>query len=244
MYHVYIVTLPNNELYVGCTNNIARRKDQHNENIRKKRGKFASYISENYPGKFLGTIDLEIQASFQSRSDALKYEKSLTKSFISKAVVLNDNYNVDCSRKGKNIGNTAKEYVLIDIVDSTETYLCDLRQYCLRNGLEYSLIQRTVGKNCIAYSRYKAFYKQEWEDIEDKQYYISGKFYKDKLERLKTEKSQRSAKKYLVETPPGEIVEVFNLDKFAREHGLTSGTLHATYSKHKKTKGYQVIKRI
>lgn len=53
MYHVYIVTLPNNELYVGCTNNIARRKDQHNENIRKKRGRFASYISENYPGNSL-----------------------------------------------------------------------------------------------------------------------------------------------------------------------------------------------
>ena len=77
--------------------------------------------------------------------------------------------------------------------------------------------------------------------IKNKDYYITGEFYKNYLEKLK---QNRKCKKYLVKLPSGEIKEVINLDKFARENNLTSGTLHATYIKKKKTKGYQVIKRM
>lgn len=244
MYHVYKITLKNGEVYVGCTDNVRRRKDQHNENIRKQKSRLAIYISNNYPNKKLVTKDLEIQASFINRNEALKYEKSLTKSFINKVVLLNDNYNIDCSRKGKNLGNTSKEYVLIDISSNNCVEIFDLRQYCLQNNLPYKDIQKTINKNSISNGKYKVFYKQEWEDIEDKDYYLSGKFYKDKIYQNKNKLIARNSKKYLVETPTGEVIEVFNLDKFARENNLTSGTLHATYKKNKSTKGYKVIKRM
>ena len=113
MYYVYVIELPNKEVYVGCTNNIIRRKDQHNENVRKRKNRFAQYVADNYPNLKLTKQDLNIIASFKERNEALKYEKKTTKSYIGKAVLLNDMYNIDYSRKGKNIGHTAKKYVLI-----------------------------------------------------------------------------------------------------------------------------------
>ena len=116
MYYVYKIELKNGEVYIGCTNNIKRRRNQHNENIRLKKSKLGKYISENYNNLILQNKDLQIQASFIDRKQALTYEKKLTVSYIGKCkYLLNDNYNIDCSRKGKNIGNTSKNYILIDI---------------------------------------------------------------------------------------------------------------------------------
>ncbi len=242
MYYVYKIELKNGEVYIGCTNNIKRRRNQHNENIRLKKSKLGKYISENYNNLILQNKDLQIQASFIDRKQALTYEKKLTVSYIGKCkYLLNDNYNIDCSRKGKNIGNTSKNYILIDIQEKKEIKIYDLRQYCINNNLDYKLIQRTVKGNKLSYNRYKVFYEYEWIDIKNKDYYITGEFYKNYLEKLK---QNRKCKKYLVKLPSGEIKEVINLDKFARENNLTSGTLHATYIKKKKTKGYQVIKRM
>lgn len=244
MYYIYIVTLKEKEVYIGCTNNISRRKDQHNENIKKKHGRFATYIADNYPNFSLKKEDFKIKAIFESRRDALVYEKKLTKSFIGKAKVLNDNYNIDCSRKNKNLGNTSKKYVFIDIMEHTSELVVDLRQFCIKKELDYKLIQRTVKGDLLSYKRYKVFYECDWEDLENKEYYLSGDFYEDKKKRKENDLIKRSSKKYIVKTPEGEEIEVLNLDKFAREHNLTSGTLHATYTKNKPTKGYQVIKRI
>ncbi len=244
MYYIYIVTLPKGEVYVGCTSNIRRRKDQHNENVRKLKGRFANYINEKYSDLILKIEDLKIIASFDNRSEALKYEKETAKKFIGKTILLNDNYNIDCSRKNKNLGHTSKNYVLIDIQRGEEILINDLRQYCLKNNLDYKLIQRTV-KGCkLSYQRYKVFYECDWLDIDNKYYYLSGKFYKDHLNKIQQAKSNNYSKRYLVETPTGKIIEVKNLDNYAKEHNLTAGTLHATLSKGKSTKGYKVIKRI
>lgn len=244
MYHIYEIELKNGEKYVGCTNNIKRRTTQHNDNIKNKRNRFSKYISENYPNLKLKYTDLKVKASFENRKEALKYEKKLTISHIGKCVLLNDNYNIDCSRKGKNLGNTGKNYVLIDIENQTETIIYDLRQYCLNNNLDYKLIQRTVNGNKVAYFRYKVFYYNDWQDIEKKDYYLSGKFYSDHLEKIQENKSKNYAKQYLVKIPNGEIIKVTNLDKFAKENNLTIGTLHSTFKKNKPTKGFQVIKRL
>ena len=244
MYYVYIIKLPKGEVYVGCTSNIRRRKDQHNENVRKSKGRFANYIKNNYTDLTLQVKDFDVIASFAERNEALKYEKKTAKSFIGKAVLLNDNYNIDCSRKNKNLGHTAKCYVLIDINNMTETHIKDLRQYCLAQGLNYQLIHRTVKGNKLAYQRYKVFYECDWLDIKDKKYYLSGQFYKDYVQSLQEKKSNAYSKQYLVQAPDGQIIKVKNLDKFAREHNLTAGTLHSTLTLNKKTKGYKVIKRI
>ena len=244
MYYIYVVELPNNEKYVGCTSNIKRRTTQHNDNIKNKRNRFSKYINENYPDLKLKNTDLKVKASFENRKEAFQYEKKLTKSYIGKCILLNDNYNIDCSRKGKNLGNTSKSYILINIESHTETIIYDLRQHCLNNNLDYKLIQRTVNGNKLAYSKYKVFYYSIWEDIQNKDYYLSGQFYIDYLNKIKQERIKKSCKQYLVKIPNGEIVKVTNLDKFARENNLTSGTLHSTFKKNKPTKGFQVIKRI
>lgn len=244
MYYVYTITLPKGEVYVGCTNFLRRRKDQHNENKRNRHGRFATYIADNYPDLTIALKDLNVIASFANRDEALKYEKKTAKSYIGKSVLLNDNYNVDCSRKGKNIGNTAKKYVLVDIVAHGVVYIFDLMQYCKKNGLEYSLIQRTVRGCKVAYNRYKAFYEFDWLDIEDKEYYLSGQFYADHLEKSRIAHGKKTSKTYLVRTPTGEVETITNLDKYAREHNLTAGTLHSTLTLPKSTKGYKVIKRI
>ena len=88
------------------------------------------------------------------------------------------------------------------------------------------------------------FYYNDWQDIEKKDYYLSGKFYSDHLEKVQENKSKNYAKQYLVKIPNGEIIKVTNLDKFAKENNLTSGTLHSTFKKNKPTKGFQVIKRL
>lgn len=244
MYYIYVIELPNNEKYVGCTSDIKRRTTQHNDNIKNKRNRFSKYINENYPDLKLKNTDLKVKASFENRKEAFQYEKKLTKSYIGKCILLNDNYNIDCSRKGKNLGNTSKSYVLINTESHTETIIYDLRQHCLNNNLDYKLIQRTVNGNKLAYSKYKVFYYSIWEDIQNKDYYLSGQFYIDYLNKIKQERIKKSCKQYLVKTPNGEIVKITNLDKFARENNLTSGTLHSTFKKNKPTKGFQVIKRI
>lgn len=90
--------------------------------------------------------------------------------------------------------------------------------------------------------------KEIWKDIQGYEglYQVSNLGnVKNKIQPyLKQERIKKSCKQYLVKIPNGEIVKVTNLDKFARENNLTSGTLHSTFKKNKPTKGFQVIKRI
>lgn len=241
MYYVYRLDF-DGCCYVGCTNNLQRRGHQHNENARKRSSKLGRYLNENKI--IISVSDFTVVYSFRDRKDALREERNLAFSLASKGVVLlNDNYSPDCSRKGKNEGHTAKEYVVVDYVNHTAQYVCDLRRFCRINGYRYKELQRTVHRK-IHRNQFIAFYKDEWEGIQNKEFFLSGEFVKVRNEKIGQGIIARSAKQYDVMFPDGHIETVYNLDKFAREHNLTSGTLHATFNKKKPTKGYQVIRRI
>lgn len=242
MYFVYKITFKNGT-YIGCTDNLRRRKDQHNENSRKRKSKFGRYLSDN--NITLSLDDMEIIYKNEDRAEALKTERmAVLESDKNGVHLLNDNYTKECSRKGKNIGNTSKEYYVIDFFNHNVIFVNNLRQFCIKNALDYKLLQRTVKGDKYTKSGYKVFYKNEWETEPEKDKYISGKFIDDMKKVLADGNRARNSKRYEVRFPNGDVKEVYNLDHFAREHGLTSGTLHSTHIKGKPTKGYQVIRRI
>lgn len=241
MYYVYRLDF-DGCCYVGCTNNLSRRKNQHNENARKCSSKLGRYLNQNKI--VISDSDMTVVGSFYNRPDALREEREMAFSLAKQGVpLLNDNYSPDCSRKGKNEGNTAKEYVVVDFVNHTAQCVCDLRRFCRVNGYGYKDLQRTVHRK-VHRNQFIAFYKEEWEALHDKEYFLSGAFVKAREEKIEQDKIARTAKCYDVMFPDGHIERVRNLDRFAREHNLTSGTLHATFNKKKATKGYQVIRRI
>lgn len=242
MYYVYKIQL-NNHTYIGCTNNIQRRTEQHNENARKRKSKFGNFLSDN--GIVLSKNDFEVIYQSQDRAQALNFERDTTIQLSQQGLqLLNDNYTLECSRKGKNIGNTAKEYYVVDFNNHTVNFVKDLRQYCIGLGVDYKAVQRTVKDLYYCNSGYKAFYKEDWEKEIEKERFISGCFLKEIKKKQADEIIKRQEKRYIVRFPDGHKETVTNLDKFAREHNLTSGTLHATYKKNKPTKGYQVIERL
>lgn len=242
MYFVYRLVLGEHE-YIGCTNNIRRRKDQHNDNAKSGKSKLGAFLKDN--GIVLSVNDFNILKVFEERSAALNFERSTAIEAASNgAKLLNDNYSNECTRKGKNIGNTAKTYVVIDYIAHRTIKVTDLRQFCLINGLKYKQVQRTVNGNKFCDSGIKVFYADEWEAVTDKNFYISGAF----VEAIKTnaveKRVEKTCKMYEVRFPDGHTEEIMNLDRFARQHNLTSGTLHATLINNKPTKGYQVLRRI
>ena len=245
MYYIYKIKLGNNEIYVGCTNNLRRRKDQHNENIRNRSSKFGDYVNRIYPNFQLELEDLVEVNRIKDRSQALQFEKQLTMQYEKDGfVMLNDNYTKNCSRKNKNLGNTSKEYYVIDIVSNTVEYVENLRQYSIKNNFAYKSLQDSIKKTHVYKGRYKAFHKSDWEAIENKSYYLSGKFLEDINKANKKKLINHNAKKYEVETPDGRLITVENLDQFARDKGINSGNLHNSYRSGKRCKGYIVIRRV
>lgn len=242
MYYVYVIYLQG-FIYVGCTNNLKRRKDQHNENARKRKSKFGRFLNDY--NIVLTKDDIIVIYQSYDRQEALAMEKATAMQYERIGYnLLNDNYSLDCTRKGKNIGNTAKQYYVIDFNNNTVTLVEDLRQYCLQNNYPYKELQRTIHGLRYTFTGHKVFHKEDWENIKNKDYFTSGNFIKDYKNRLSKQKTLRQQKRYKVKFPDGHIEEVVNLDRFATEHNLTSGTLHATYTKQKPTKGYQVIERL
>lgn len=242
MYYVYRLEFGKHE-YIGCTNNIRRRKDQHNGNARKGKSKLGYYLLEN--GITLTTDDFQILVAFENRADALREERAIVKLSEAKgALMLNDNYSNDCTRRGKNIGNTAKDYVVVDYKSHTVARVNDLRQYCIRNNLKYKQVQRTVKPGRYSEAGIKVFYADEWEDEVDKYKYISGEFISEVKGNAIASKIEKTSKTYEVQFPDGHIETVKNLDRFAMEHGINPGNLHATFMYQRPTKGYQVLRRI
>lgn len=243
MYHVYKLRF-GECVYVGCTNNIKRRKDQHNENARKKKGKLGTFLFSNRI--ILTEGDFQIVFSDPDRAKALDKEKTeAVRAENEGFVLLNDNYSRDCTRKGKNLGNSAKEWVIVDCREHTASSVSDLRQYAISNGMDYKLLQRT-GNGGICGGRYAALRKEDWEKLgeEKRAEYTSGLYIENRGKNAQNARIGKTAKSYMVRFPDGHEEMVRNLDAFARDHSLTSGTLHATYTKKKPTKGYQVIGRI
>lgn len=244
MYYVYELLFENGERYVGCTNNIRRRKDQHNENTRKKKSKLGKYLNKHYPGSQLEESDFNILASYENRAKALEHEREYAKTLNGNTVLLNDNYSKNCSRKGKRNNVPVKKYCLVDYLDHTTTIVENLRKYCIENGLNYKNIQGTTSKSHTCNGRYKAFLLEDWEKIEDKDYYVSGDFAKDITKKHIKAVVENHVKEYVVLTPQGEKVKVRNLSQYAREVGVNEGNLHGSYASNKPAQGYKVIERI
>lgn len=242
MYYVYRISLTG-RIYIGCTNYLRRRKDQHNENARKRKSKFGRFLNDN--GIILKLKDLEVVAEFENRQEALDTERLLARRLASEGEdLLNDNYAVDCSRKNARRDWCSKEFVLVDYINHNAIRVKNLRHFCIEHGIDYKTIQRTSTHGKYTECGYISFHAEDWDAEPNKELYLSGEIIEQTKKHGTEVRAEKYAKEYEVRFPDGHTEVVKNLDKFAREHNLTSGTLHATITKGRPTKGYQVIRRI
>ena len=249
MYYVYKIEFPElNALYIGCTNNLCRRKNQHNENARTGKSYLGRFMSEN--NITLSKSDLQIIGKYEHRQDALDYERNTAMSFNDKPVhLLNDNYSNHSSRKGMPGASnpSAKEYVVVDTKAHTTTRVDDMHGWCKEHdGVTYkTLIGTAKRKPFMHKGRYVVRSVDEWDSMSqaERDELVSGQWYeKVRAESEKTRVSKIS-KTYLLKTPNG-FMFVKNLDKFANEHGINAGNLHASYTTGLLCNGYKVVERI
>ena len=250
MYFVYKVSLDEyNAVYIGCTSNIKRRKDQHNESARKSRYYFGKFLNEH--GIFLKKSDLEIIATFENRQDALDFERESTYALSEKDVlVLNDLYSDHCSKvglRGKD-NPSSKVYVVVDTFNHTFDIVDDMHAWCnSHDGTSYKTLIGTAKRRPYVHkNRYIARDIEEWNSIsnQEKEDLISGNWYATHLKLSSECHAIKSSKTYIVQTPSGETVKVHNLDKFAREHGINDGNLHASLTNGRSASGYKVLERL
>lgn len=249
MYYVYEVLFKElNAVYVGCTNNLRRRKDQHNENARKLKSEFGKFLNQN--NIVLKLQDLKVIADFEDRQKALKAEKNAVLKWNESArTVLNNNYSEHCTRVGLR-GKTnpcAKVFVVVNIQKNVAEYVDDLHQYCREHNLTYKTMSAIAcKKNYLHKNAYICIYLKEWEKYSEyeKQNIINGNAYKAKLKDTLTKVIRKRSKTYVVETPSGETEIVTNLDAYAKEKGINAGNLHGSLTTGRKAAGYRVIKRV
>lgn len=252
MYYVYKVKFDEyNAIYVGCTNNIRRRKDQHNENARNEKSYFGRFLKEH--GIILNESDFEIIAEFENRALALAFERETTiKMNKTGVLVLNDLYSDHCSKVGMFGKNnpSSKVFVLIDMKDHTTELVDDLHGWCNMHeyeGVAYTtLVGTSKRKPHVHKNRYIVREIDEWNAISEseKEDLVSGKWYEDHLAKRMKEHIERKCRTYLVRTPNGDVIEVKNLDKFARDNGINDGNLHASLTNGHTARGYKVLKRL
>lgn len=243
MYFIYELAFSDGSKYVGCTNNIRRRKDQHNGNARNRKSRLGRYLDDM--NIVLKESDFKIVESYTDRREAFRREREITKCYASNGVLLlNNMYSNTSTRIGVKNYDSSKEYFVIDFKEHTATKIFGLKPYCELIGLDYKLLQRTVNRDSVCHKRYKAFSPEEWEAVQDKDFYLSGKYLQSNADKWMERHIKAASKEYEVRFPDGHTEIIKNLDQFARDHNLTSGTLHATFKKNKPTKGYQVVRRI
>lgn len=79
MQYVYKIELLNKYIYIGTTNKLRRRKDQHNENARKEKSYFGKFLKQH--NIELKTSDLQVLSQFTDRREAFKEEARLIKHY-------------------------------------------------------------------------------------------------------------------------------------------------------------------
>ena len=249
MYYVYKVKFErHNAVYIGCTNNVRRRKDQHNENARKKKSFFGRFLSSC--GIVLTETDFEVIAEFEDRASALRREKQETVALIGTGVlILNDVYSDHCSRKGmKGKDNPcSKTYVIVDMIEHSSETVDDMHAWCDAHNTAYkTMIGTAKRKPHVHKGRYIAREIEEWDSLSEmeKSDLVSGRWYAEHIEANRKSLIERQSKTYLVQTPDGDTIKVKNLDKFARENGINDGNLHASLAKGRSAAGYRVLERL
>lgn len=242
-YYVYRVDV-NGCVYIGCTTKIRRRMQQHNGSARIRRGVFGRYLADN--GIKLTMDDFVILHTYTDRREAFIKERETVIDMYQKGYkMLNNLYTPSFTRKGKNLGNTCKDYVVVDIKEHKVLHIHDMRQSAESLGIkDYRLLHSTLKGLHVCCGRYKAFHVEEWEKIENKDFYISGEALVQRDKDIKAKNARRTEREYLVRRPDGVVERVINLERYAREHGINSGNLHNSYKTTHKASGYKVIKRI
>lgn len=249
MYYVYKISVDESgAVYVGCTNNLRRRKDQHNGNARTGKSYFGRYLASI--GKVLSTQDLKVIASFTDRAEALKVERDTVHALVkSDTTVLNDLYSDHCSKTWLSGPDnpSSKEFVVIDMSEHTAERVRSAGEWCkARPEVSYKTLVGTANRKPLVHKgRYLMRHAEEWDGLTDseKNDLISGKWYSDTRAASESRRKSKLSHEYVVETPNGiEIVK--NLDAYARDHGINPGNLHASRTTGKTAAGYKVIKKL
>ena len=250
MYYVYKVFFEEyNAIYIGCTSDITRRRHQHNENARKGKSFFGNFIKSH--NIILKDGDMNIISEFESRKEALAFERQTAMSMNGTGVfLLNDLYSDHCSKVGLSGKDnpTSKVYAIIDMEKHSFEIVDDMHGWCnMHEEVSYKTLIGTSKRKPHAHkNRYIVREIDEWNTINEKgkEDLISGKWYAEHLAQYRAEKIKTSSKTYLVQTPNGEIIKVKNLDKFARDNGINAGNLHASLSNCTRASGYKVLKKL
>lgn len=249
MYYVYKVEFQQySAVYIGCTNNLRRRKDQHNGN---------AVTGKSFFGRFLKSIgvklkesNLQIIGEFADRPQALRYERETTLSLNGAGLlVLNEVYSDHWKHAGmKGAGNPAhKAYYVVDMQAQTVDMTEDMHAWSAEHKCSYkSLIGTAKRKPLVHQRRFIARLADEWEALSEQQRksLVNGEWYANHLAASTDAGRTRKARTYLVERPDGSTEVVCNLCAYARAHNVNEGNLHASASSGKSAAGYRVLQRI
>lgn len=249
MYYVYKIHFPElNAIYIGCTSNLRRRKDQHNENARKRKSYLGRFLADN--NIRLQEKDLQVVEEHENRSNALGREREIALSLKDTGIhLLNDTYSNHATRKGlRGTDNpSTKTYVVIDTKEHTTTLVNDMHEWCVNHSeTSYkTMIGTAKRKPKMHAGRYIARHTDEWETMSDteREDLINGTWYTESVNNTVANGIDKRAKLYLLKTPKG-FMFVRNLDRFARENGINSGNLHASLSTGRPAQGYKVVERL
>ena len=250
MYYVYKVKFEKyNAVYIGCTNNVKRRTHQHNENARKEKSFFGRFLKSC--GIVLKFEDFEVIAEYEDRPSALKREKEETLALIGTGVlILNDNYSDHCSRKGMRGRENpcSKTYCIVNMETHTYEIVDEMHRWCDEHPevVYATLMGTSKRKPYVHKKKYIIREIDEWNSLDEseKSDLISGRWYEKVLAARREAHVKRASKRYVVLTPEGNEIEVTNLDRFAREHGINDGNLHASLTTGRSAAGYRVLKRL
>lgn len=249
MYYVYQIEFKElNATYIGCTNDIGRRRDQHNDNARNRKSRLGNFLLDN--NIRLEVSNMKIIGCFEDRKQALNLERETVLCLNNSGTkILNNNYSLNCTRVGlagmKN--PMAKQYIFIDTVKKTAIKVFGLKTVCESLGLPYKAISATSKGKITSYNnRFLVRHIEDWDKMseKEKQDLICGTWIINRRLLGKSKLSEKLAKEYIVETPDGAFIRVKNLDKFAEQSGINSGNLHASRSNGRKASGYKVIQRL
>lgn len=248
MFYVYKVQFPElNAVYIGCTNNIRRRKNQHNENARSGKSYFGSFLAEQ--GIKLSEEDMQVIAEYENRKDALNHEREATISLKGTGVhMLNDINSDHSTRKGlKGMSNPfAKEYVVIDVIEHKACVVRDMHGWCDKHPeVSYkTLVGTAKRKPLLHHGRYMVRHLDEWDamSIDECLDLLSGAWYEKQREANEANRIAKLSKTYLLKTPNG-FMFVRNLEKFARDHHINPGNLNASFTTGRSAQGYKVVER-
>lgn len=250
MYYVYKVSFPTyNAVYIGCTNNLRRRKDQHNANARTGKSFFGRFMKS--AGIVLSVDDMKVIGEFAKRPKALGMERDETLALRGTGILmLNDNYSDHCSRRGLcgELNPNSRRYIVIDMENHTIEQIENVHAWCdSHDGTSYkTLIGTATQRPYVHAGRYILRRAEEWGSMskEERAALVSGAWYADL--RAESEKGRREtiSKRYRVIEPDGSEVIVKNLDQYAKEHGVNAGNLHASLRSGKAAAGYTVVERL